>query len=234
MQIEIWSDYACPFCYIGKTLLENAIKKTGNKDIEIIYKAYQLDPTAPEKSDLPAVDYYIKRKGWTKEKTLQTFAQVEAMAKQTGLEYHLKNTVHTNTLTAHRLSKWAATLGKEGELTTRLMMAYFKEGTDIANKATLLALVKELNLDVKAAEKVIDDKNAYLDIFNEQVEEARAIGVSGVPFFVINRKYGISGAQDEILFLQALNQVLEEEKTTLKSFGGDANATCDDEGCQID
>lgn len=233
MQIEIWSDYACPFCYIGKTRLENAIKKTGNKDIEIIYKAYQLDPTAPEVSDLPAVDYYVKRKGWTKERTNQMFSQIEEMAKQTGLEYHLKNTVHTNTLTAHRLSKWAATFGKEGELTTRLMIAYFTESKDIANKATLLALVKELNLDVKAAEKVIDDKNAYLDVFNSQVEEARDIGVSGVPFFVINRKYGISGAQEEALFLQALNQVLEEEKTTLKSFGGDATATCDDDGCRI-
>lgn len=234
MQIEIWSDFACPFCYIGKTRLEHAIKKLGRDDIKLIFKAYQLDPSAPFVSDVSAIDYYIKRKGWTKPQTLSTFTQVEKMAKDTGLEYHLANTIHTNTLTAHRLAKWANTLHQEDALTSRFMVAYFKEGQDLANKETLLMLVKELGLDVNAASVVIDDKHAYLDVVKAQINEAKEIGVSGVPFFVLNRKYGISGAQEEALFLEALNQVLEEEKTVINPLSGSDAGVCDDDGCKID
>lgn len=234
MQIEVWSDFACPFCYIGKTRLENAVKKTGSKNVEIIYKAYQLDPTAPQKSDVSAYDYYIKRKGWSLEQTKKTFAQVEAMAQATGLEYHLSKTIHTNSMDAHRLAKWAATFGQEAALTGVLMNAYFKEGKDLADHNTLLDLVDSLSLDKEAARKVLSDPKAFKDVVTAQIEEARDIGVSGVPFFVINRKYGISGAQEEALFLQALTQVLDEEKTELKTFTSDEGASCDDDGCAIE
>ncbi|HKL83858.1 MAG TPA: DsbA family oxidoreductase [Bacilli bacterium] len=234
MQIEIWSDFACPFCYIGKTRLENAIKKTGNQHIELVYKAYQLDPTAPKKSDVVAKDYYMNLKGFSAEKVAQLFGQIEAMAAQSGLEYHMDKTIHTNSFDAHRLAKWADTLGKEAELTTRLMVAYFKEGADLADHDTLLSLVKEMGLDDEAAAKVLADPQAFKQEVQAQMSEAREIGVSGVPFFVINRKYGISGAQEEALFLQALNQVLEEEKTQLKSFNSANGASCDDESCQIE
>lgn len=233
MQIEIWSDFACPFCYIGKTRLENALKKVGNKNIELVYKAYQLDPTAPKKSDVVAIDYYIKRKNFSKEQTLNFFKQIETMAAQTGLEYHMEKTIHTNSFDAHRLAKWAATFDKEAELTTRLMVAYFKDGQDIADQASLLEIVKALGYDVDAARAVLDDSQAYKDEVHAQIEEARQIGVNGVPFFVINRKYGISGAQEEALFIQAINQVLEEEKTELKGFSGANGAVCDDESCEF-
>jgi len=233
MQIEIWSDFACPFCFIGKTRLENAIKKLGSNNIEVVYKAYQLDPSAPKKSDVVATDYYMSRKGFSKEKVAQFFGQIEAMAAQSGLEYHMNKTIHTNSFDAHRLAKWAATLGKEELLTTTLMVAYFRDGKDLADHPTLLKIVEGLGLDTKAASAVLNNELAFKDEVHAQINEAREIGVNGVPYFVINRKYGISGAQEEALFIEALTQVLEEEKTELKTFSGSDGATCDDEGCEI-
>jgi len=233
MQIEIWSDFACPFCYIGKTRLEKAIKKTGSKDINLIYKAYQLDPSAPKQSAIVARDYYIKRKGLSEAQVKQMFEQVESMAKGDGLEYHMDKTIHTNSFDAHRLAKWAATLNKESELTSRLMSAYFKDGQDLANHETLIALGKEVGLDGAAAKKVLADETAFKDVVEAQIREAREVGVSGVPFFVINRKYAVSGAQEEALFLQALEQVLAEEKSELKPLNVSAGAHCDDDNCEI-
>lgn len=233
MQIEVWSDFSCPFCYIGKRRLENALKKLGNPNIEVIYKAYQLDPSAPKSTSLSAVDYFVKRKGITKDQTLKMFSQVTSMAKATGLTYHLENTIPTNTFTAHRLAKWARTYSKESELTTLLMHAYFTEGKDIAHELTLLEAVKSLSLNEEEALSVMRDEERFKEDVLEEINEAQELGVGGVPFFVLNRKYAISGAQDEALFIQALTQVLNEEKDPLTQFGDQKAPSCDDESCDF-
>lgn len=233
MQIEVWSDFSCPFCYIGKVRLENAIKKLGSPDIEVIYKSYQLDPNAPKTTTHNAIDYFMKRKGMARAQVVAMFSQVEKMAALSGLTYHLDKTLPINTFTAHRLAKWARTLGKESEFTSILMNAYFKEGKDIANTDTLIELAKLAGLDTDKARDVIENDTPYKEEVKEELALAQELGISSVPTFVINRKYAISGAQDESLFVQALSQVLKEEQPKFATFSDSNGPTCDDESCDF-
>lgn len=234
IKIEAWSDFVCPFCYIGKRRLEEAIQASpyGNQ-VEVEYKAYELDPTAPEVSDEPYHVGLAKKYSMTEEKAIDMMNNVAEQAKTVGLDYNNAGMTPANTFKAHRLAKYAATVNKQNGLTERLLKAYFIEGQKIGDNAVLIALAKEVGLDEQAVEAVLTSEQYTEDVRND-IALAGQIGVRGVPFFVINRKYAVSGAQPVEAFVQAIEKVAEEEglQPSLQVLGDDSGL-CGDDGCSI-
>lgn len=232
MKIEIWSDFACPFCYIGKTRFEKALDKFEHRDqVEVIYKAYQLNPYAPKEMTDSAAKTFAKGHGMTEAQAKERFNMFVANAKSEGLTYNYDVIQMTNSFDAHRLAKYANQFGLEPKVTTTLMKAYFTDGLNIADIDTLVKIAKELGLDENEAKKVLSS-DQYSEQVNAEINEARQVGVQGVPFFVINRKYGVSGAQATDYFLQALKQIYEEEKP-IQKLEADESASCSDDECGI-
>jgi len=177
-----------------------------------------------------ADDAFAKSHNMTKEQAKERFNMFTQNAKTVGLEYRYDLIQMTNTFDAHRLSKWANTFGKEDAITSRLMKAYFTEGQNLADDKTLIKLAVEVGLDPKEAEKVLKN-NEYNDQVIAEQQEARQLGVQGVPFFVINRKYGISGAQQTDYFTRALEQIWTEENPLQTLENQDEDAACDHDEC---
>ncbi len=211
MKIEIWSDVACPFCYIGKRRLEEALNGFQHQsDVEIEWKSFQLNPELKTNKVQSIHEYLAEAKGWTVEYAKQMGEQVTAMAEEVGLHYNMDATVVANTFNAHRLIQFAKTQNLGDAIEEALFKAYFMEGKNIDSKTALIEIAVSIGLNASEAEKVLDEKQ-----FSEQVEfdayEAQQIGVRGVPFFVFNRKYGISGAQPLEVFTRTIDQAYAEE-----------------------
>lgn len=231
MKVEIWSDFACPFCYIGKTRFEQALSEFKNKDkVEVIYKAYQLNPNSPKVMVGSSYENFAKGHNTTVTEAEQRFKMIEENAKTVGLNYDLAHIQMTNTLDAHRLAKFANTKNLEDQITTRLMKAYFSEAKNLADHEVLIKLATEVGLDNEEVKAVLDS-NQYEKEVNEQIDEARKVGVQGVPFFVINRKYGVSGAQQKEYFTQALEQIWLEDNPLKTLDAQDDSQACEDDGC---
>lgn len=210
MQVEIWSDVVCPFCYIGKRHFETALAQFANSNqIAITWKSFQLDPTLPQKEEMTHEQYLIERKGLPKEQVHSLLDQVTQSAKQAGLDYHFEKIVTVNSFNAHRLIQMAKTKGLGDMAEERLFKAYFTEGLDIASGATLSRLGKEMNLTEDEIQEALTNE-AYAGKVNGDIYEAQQIGVRGVPFFVFNRKYAVSGAQPAGAFTQTLDKAFEE------------------------
>jgi predicted DsbA family dithiol-disulfide isomerase len=233
MKIEIWSDIMCPFCYIGKRRLESALADFEFAEhVQIEWKSFLLNPdmvTDPSKSTF---EYLSETKGWSMAQTKQVSQQVVEMAAGEGLVYHMDKTVVANAKNAHRLLQLAKTLEKGGEMKERLLKAYFTEGENIDDQETLIRLAKEVGL---AESRVTECLNS--DEFGDKVEqdiyESRQIGVRGVPFFVVDRKYGISGAQPKEAFEQTIHKAWEDYVKThpvLQVVENQDGSSCDVEG----
>lgn len=212
VKVEIWSDIMCPFCYIGKRHFEEALSKLPNpKDVEVVWHSFQLDPSLPKPaSKLNAYQYLAERKGISYENSVSMHENVLQMAKNAGLDYHFEKAVVANSFDAHRLIQFAKTKGLGDAAEERLFKAYFTEGKNMCDAATLLQLAKEIGLDEKEAKEVINS-DAYSAEVKKDVKEAYRIGVTGVPFFIFNRKYAVSGAQPSSTFLNTLKSCLEEK-----------------------
>lgn len=210
MKIEIWSDVACPWCYIGKRRFEAALAEFPHRDaVEVQWRSYQLDPSLPEHYDGTELDYLSTRKGMAPEQVSQMFDHVAAQARGEGLYYRFDAVVVANSFTAHRLIHLAARHGKQDAAKERLLGDHFEHGKDIGSRDYLTALGGELGLDAGAvAELFTSDK--YADDVRHDIAEARALGISGVPFFVIDRKFGLSGAQPSATFSMALEQAWQD------------------------
>ena len=212
MKIEIWSDIACPFCYIGKRKLEKAIQKLDDSSqVEVEWKSFQLNPDMISNPSLSTLDYLSQTKGWSMEQTLQVTSQVISMAKEEGLNFDFTQTVVANTKQAHRLLHLAKEKGKQDALKESLFQAYFIEGKNIDQQEVLLHCADSVGLDRDEAKQVLDLRNFDAAI-DQDVYESRLIGVQGVPFFVFDRKFGISGAQPDEVFDRTLRQALDEVK----------------------
>ncbi len=211
-KIEIWSDIQCPFCYIGKRKIEKALEAFDEKEkIEVEWKSYQLDPEARSQPGVDVYDYLASRKGQTRAWAIDMHKNVTAMAKENGLDYHFEKTIIANSYNAHRLIHLAKqhSLGNEAE--ERIFKAYFTEGKDIDNKETLLALAKEIGLAEQEAKEVLESDKFGNEV-RADIDEAMNIGVRGVPFFVFNRAYAVSGAQPVEVFTDALNKSFADWK----------------------
>lgn len=214
MNVEIWSDVMCPFCYIGKRKFEKALAQFSHKDkINVIWKSFQLDPTTITNPSLNTIDNLAQKKGWSKEQADQTIAHVTGIAKQVGLDFHFEKAIVANSLDAHRLSHLAKKYGKQNELEEKLFSAYFIEGKNTADFNTLLQIATELGLDKTEVSDLLKS-NTYTNEVYYDIKQAQQIGVNGVPFFLLDNKYAVSGAQESDTFLGALTKSYEEH--TLK------------------
>ena len=206
MQVEIWSDIMCPFCYIGKRKFEAALEKFPNKnEVEIIWKSYQLDPNIKEQPGKDIYSYLAEAKGQSLEWSKKMHETVVNMAKSVGLEYNFDKAVIANSFDAHRVIQLAKKHGLGDAIEERLFKAYFTEGKNFADHETLAAIGEEVGLDRKEILSLLNS-NDLADNVHSDIEEGMRLGLRGVPFFVFNRKIGVSGAQDSEIFLQALEE----------------------------
>lgn len=237
MKIQIWSDIQCPFCYIGKRHLEAALADFEQADqIEIEWKSYQLDPSIPEQlaADQNVYEYLAERKGMSVAQSKAMHDQVTQTAQAAGLTYRFDKAVVANSGKAHQIIQMAKEhhLGDKAEEV--FFKAYFTEGKDLGYPETLVALAQEIGLTATQAEEALTSPK-YKALVAQDIQEAAQIGVRGVPFFVLDQKYAISGAQPVGVFLSGLQQAYSEwsqEISKLVSLG-DSEGTCTDEGCEI-
>ena len=231
MKIEVWSDYVCPFCYIGKRKLEEALKQFKSRDqVEIVFKSFELDPNAPRDTEEPYVEILAKKYGMPIERAQQMIDGVAQQAKTVGLDFHLDSSKRTNTFDAHRLTKYAEKHGVAAKLTETLLQAYFTDSKHIGDYETLTDLAVGAGLKKEEVTTFLNSDN-LADIVRAEEEEARQIGVQGVPFFVIDRKYAISGAQSPEVFLETLEKAWGE--LPLQVIQSNEGSVCTDEGCEI-
>ncbi|MEH7383389.1 DsbA family oxidoreductase [Bacillus sp. JJ1533] len=212
MKIEVWSDFVCPFCYVGKRRLEHALEHFPNRDqVEVEFKSFELDPNAKPYSGESIHELLASKYGTSVEQAKQMNENVGQQAAEVGLDYNFDKMKHTNTFDAHRLAKYAATVGKEKEMTEILLQSYFIEGKLISDHEVLADLAESVGIERQAVLDVLKDEKNYANDVRIDESIAQQIGVTGVPFFVINQKYSISGAQPTSTFLGALQQVWKEE-----------------------
>lgn len=235
MQVEIWSDVVCPWCYIGKRRFEAALENFKQRDqIEITWKSFELDPNAPRSSEDTLNQMLAKKYGMSAEKAAAANTNVTSLAAQEGLDYHLDLAHPGNTFDAHRLIHFAATHGLQGAMKERLMRAYFTEGQPIGEIETLVKLGVEVGLDAGQT-RIVLASQTYADEVAADEKEARSLGISGVPFFVIDEKYGISGAQPTELFQQALEQAWSESHPLIQVSSASAGdvGSCEGDNCAL-
>lgn len=215
MKVEIWSDVVCPFCYIGKRKFEKALEGFEAKEkVEIVWRSFQLAPDLEYVPGQSVNDYLGKRKGISTEDAKKMNDSVTAIAKEVGLEYNFDKAIINNTLDAHRLLHLAKSKGVQNELKERLFRAYYTEGANIGDADTLLQLGTEMGLAADDIRNMLQT-DQYKDEVGQDQYIAQQIGVSGVPFFVFNDKYAVSGAQATEVFAQVLDRVWDEEKPVL-------------------
>jgi predicted DsbA family dithiol-disulfide isomerase len=209
MEIQIWSDIMCPFCYIGKRRLEGALKQLELSDeVKIVWKSFLLNPDIKTDPSRNSLEYLAETKGWTKEQTEEIVQNVVDMAKEEGLEYRMEDTKVANAMDAHRLIQLAKTVGKGDEIEERLFRAYFMEGKNIADMDVLVELGEEVGIPGDRVRESLE-KGEFTDSIRRDIQESQQIGVRGVPFFVFDNQYAISGAQPVELFVQTMEKCLE-------------------------
>ncbi|AMB58651.1 DsbA family oxidoreductase [Microterricola viridarii] len=208
IKVDIWSDVQCPWCYIGKRKFEAGVAQFGG-DVEIEYHSFELAPDTPVDFDGSPAEYLSQRKGMPLPQVEQMLQNVTNIAAQVGLEYDYDAVHQTNTVKAHELLHYAKSKGRQLEMKEALLKAYFVDGGHVGRIEDLADLAAELGFDRADVVRSLE-QNEFLADVKADVAQARAFGIQGVPFFVIDGKYGISGAQDPASFAQALTQVSEE------------------------
>lgn len=208
--VDIWSDIACPWCYIGKRKFEAGLAEfAGRDDVEVTYHSFELAPDTPVDFDGSEVDFLVRHKGMPAQQVEVMLEQVTGIAAEVGLDYDFDSLQHTKTLKAHEALHFAKERGRQLDLVERLFKAYFEEGRHVGRPDELADLAAEIGLDRDEVIAALDS-GAYAPAVAADIDQARAYGISGVPFFVINGKYGVSGAQAPEIFTQALDKVYAE------------------------
>lgn len=204
MKIEIWSDFVCPWCYIGKRRFEKALAQfDGAQDVEVEWRSYQLHPDHPRGARQPLDEMLAAKYGRSIEQVRAMNQQITELAAAEGLAYDFDRYTVVNTFDAHRLAHLAKAHGLGAELHERLLRAQLVEGEVLDDPETLIRLAAEVGVPEEAARRVLASDEFAAEV-DADTRELRALGGSGVPFFVIDRAYGISGAQPAEVFLQAL------------------------------
>jgi predicted DsbA family dithiol-disulfide isomerase len=210
MNIDIWSDIACPWCFIGKRRLERALADFPHRDdVTVTWHSYQLDPTLPDHYDGSELEYLATRKGMPRDRVTEMFAQVAQVAAGEGLAYDFDRVVVANSLRGHQLLHLAAEQGVADAVKEALLSAHFEHGQDIGSTDVLTRIGVAAGLDADAIRTALETER-YLPGVRADIEQARRLGIQGVPFFVLDGKYGISGAQPVEVFTQALDQAWRE------------------------
>lgn len=203
VEIEIWSDIMCPFCYIGKRHMEAALKSFPENNFRISWKSFQLDPTISSQPGKDVYSYLAERKGLSVDQSRSLHADVAARAAAVGLDYQFDKTIIANSWKAHRLIQLAKQKGLDDQIEERLFLAYFTEGEDLNDENTLMRLGVQVGLNPLDIRDAIQS-DSFDEAIRSDIQEAQTIGVRGVPFFVFNRKYAISGAQPVEVFVETI------------------------------
>lgn len=223
MKIEVWSDYACPFCYIGEKRLSRALTEIG-KDVEVEFKSFELDPTASKDVISATDERFAQKYGLSLDAARKKIEQISLMGRREGIDFKYLTTRYTNTFDALRLTKFAQEKG-HNEIITKLFDAYFTKNLELSDHKVLKKIAVECGLDENEVEEVLNS-DKYAAEVREDERKAALIGIHGVPYFIIGGKYGLSGAQPVEILKQAINEALTEEK-----FSG---MTCGADGCKFD
>jgi predicted DsbA family dithiol-disulfide isomerase len=204
MQVEIWSDIVCPWCYLGKRRFEQALAGFGHRDdVEVVYRSFELDPSAPAGMTTPTVELLATKYGMTPAQAEAAQRQMAERAAADGLTFRMDGLRSGNTRDAHRLIQLARTSGRQQEMVERLHRAYFTDQESIFDHESLARLAADAGLDPADVDKVLST-DQYADEVSADEMTASSLGATGVPFFVIDRRYGISGAQPADAIAQAL------------------------------
>ena len=208
IKVDIWSDVQCPWCYIGKRKFEEGAKEFGG-EVEVEYHSFELAPDTPVDFDGTPVDYLSQRKGLPVEQVHQMLERVTGIAKSVGLDYDYDHVHQTNTVISHELIHFAKSKGRQIEMKERLLKAYFVNGEHVGRIPDLVAIAVELGFDEAEVTEALES-HRFLPAVKEDVALAQEYGIQGVPFFVIDGRYGVSGAQEAEAFANVLAQVVTE------------------------
>jgi predicted DsbA family dithiol-disulfide isomerase len=243
VKIEIWSDVVCPWCYIGKRRLETALESflerhRGHADeVEIVWRSFQLDPSAPQEPVETVAEALGRKYGGGPDAGRQMVDRVEAVAAELGMIWRHHQSLRVNTVDAHRVLHLALETGGpelQGRLKEALLSAYFIDTANVADHDTLQQIAGSVGLDEIRVKEVLSGTE-YADAVEADVREAVSLGASGVPFYVVDRTYGVAGAQPSEVFLQVLERAWAESHPTLDLVGGPAGGAdaCGPDGCAI-
>jgi predicted DsbA family dithiol-disulfide isomerase len=233
MQVEIWSDVVCPWCYIGKRRFEAALEAFPHADeVQVVWRSFELDPEAPATVDVDLMERLATKYGVSREQAEAMNDRVTRTADEVGLSYRLDIARPGNTFDAHRLLHLAADRGVQGDLKERLLAAYQSNGEPISDHETLVRAALAVGLDEAEVRELLTSDRYGEDVRADE-RDARALGISGVPFFVLDRRYGVSGAQPPEVLLEALEQAWAE-RSPLQVVAGAADAdACGPDGCEV-
>ena len=238
MKVEIWSDVVCPWCAIGKRRFEKALAQFAHRDeVEVRWRSFELDPTAPREREGDLADHLAEKYGMSRENARGMEKQMSDTAAGEGWEFHLEHARNGNTFDAHRLIHLAAERGIQDAVKERLLKAYLTDGERIGDADTLAGLGAEAGLDAEEARAVLAS-DRYADEVRADEGQARAFGINGVPFFVIDRKYGVNGAQPAAALLEVLETAWADAHplqvlTPAGSAGSSDGDACADGSCAI-
>jgi predicted DsbA family dithiol-disulfide isomerase len=233
MQIEIWSDIACPWCYVGKRRFEQALARFAHRDeVDVLWRSFELDPGAPVTQTEPQPVLLARKYGVTVVQAEAMNARMTAAAAEEGLDFHFDRVKVGNTFDAHRLVHLAHARGLQDAMKERLMRAYLTEGEAIGRHDVLQRLGEDVGLDAGAVRTLLASDAHATDVRADEAL-ARELGIGGVPFFVLDGSYVISGAQSPELLLDALTQAHAESRATVTMLASDAGPQCDEHGCVI-
>jgi predicted DsbA family dithiol-disulfide isomerase len=234
VKVEIWSDVVCPWCYIGKRRFEAALSRFEHRDeVEVVWRAFELDPRAPAQRDRDYAGHLAAKYGVSVGQGQAMIDRMTATAAEEGLSFRFDIARPGNTFHAHRLTHLAADGGLQDAMVERLFAATFAEGEPIGDPEALVRLAAHAGLDPDEARAVLAS-DAYADDVRAEEREAAALGIRAVPFFVIDRTYGVSGAQQPEVLLEVLEKAWAESRPPALQLAGAAEAPgCDDEGCAV-
>jgi predicted DsbA family dithiol-disulfide isomerase len=230
MKVEIWSDIACPWCYVGKRRFEQALSRFEHRDdVDVVWRSFELDPNAPRSVGMPQDELLAKKYGMPIERARAMNERMTSEAAKEGLDFHFDRVQVGNTFDAHRLVHLAAETGKADAMKERLMRAYLTEGESLGDPATLQRLAADVALDDASVRDVLGGDRFAADVRADEAR-ARSFDISGVPFFAIDETYGVSGAQTPEVLLEALQHAHAESHLTMVTGDG---GRCDDDSCAI-
>jgi predicted DsbA family dithiol-disulfide isomerase len=235
MRVEIWSDIACPWCYVGKARFEKALAAFPHRDdVEVVHRSFELDPGRAKGDVQPVITMLTKKYGMSEAQARAGEENLGTQAAAEGLEYRTRDRDHGNTFDMHRLLHLAKAKGRQDELVQAFYQANFAEERSVFSEGDerLVELAVGAGLDAADARQVLADPTAYADDVRADEREAAELGANGVPFFVLDRKYGVSGAQPAEVFTQALTQAWGERPPLKLIEDGDAEA-CGPDGCAV-
>ena len=241
LAVDIWLDVACPFCIVGERRFDKVLETLPFKeDVDVRFHSFQLDPTLPERAT-QTHEEYLKARGFDPERLKESGEHLRRMGEELDIHFDQAASVPSNTFTAHRLIQAAGQHGVQGPVLDALFSAYFEKGVDVGDHAALKEVVTAAGLSAEVADAVLADPAAFRDEVEEDIAQAARLGIQGVPFYVLDNKYGVSGAQPEEVFSQALTQVYGElnPAPVLSPLGGAAGAAavgqdgevCGPDGC---